>query len=317
MSKQSFTENKKRYRDLKSFWRNRFGCNVYKVPIDAGFTCPNRDGTVATGGCIYCDGRGSRLRQAGSLPTVTEQIGFGQAYYRQKRRAGKFIAYFQTFTNTHAPIGQLKVLYDEALAQPDVIGLSIGTRPDCLSDEILELIRSYARQYHVWLEFGLQSIHDRTLSLINRGHDAAAFFDAVRRASGGKIFICTHIILGLPGETHDDMMETAKALAQLPVQGIKIHLLLALRGTAIGESYQRGNVNLLTKNEYVDTVCDILEVLPPEMIIQRLTADGYRDIFLGPQWAANKMDVLNAIGQELARRESYQGIRFKQKETGK
>lgn len=310
LSKLSFSKNSKKYCDLKSYWRNQFGCNVYKVPIDAGFTCPNRDGTVASGGCIYCDGRGSRLRQAGPLPTVVEQIRLGQAYYRQKRQAGKFIAYFQTFTNTHAPIGHLKALYDEALAQPDVIGMSIGTRPDCVSDEILELIRSYAGQYHVWLEFGLQSIHDRTLCLINRGHDAAAFFDAVRRASGGKILICTHIILGLPGETHDDMMETAKALAQLPIQGIKIHLLLALRGTAVGESYQQGTVNLLTKNEYVDTVCDILEVLPPEMIIQRLTADGYRDIFLGPQWAVNKMDVLNAINQELARRESYQGIRF-------
>jgi radical SAM protein (TIGR01212 family) len=306
----SFQENKKRYRDLKGFWRDRFGCTVHKLPIDAGFTCPNRDGTVATGGCIYCDGRGSRLRQAGPLPSVAAQIEQSQAYYRQKRRVGKFIAYFQTFTNTHAPIGRLKALYDEALAQPDIIGLSIGTRPDCVSDDVLELVRSYAGQYHVWLEFGLQSIHDGTLSAINRGHDAAAFFDAVKRAEGGNILICTHIILGLPGETRDQMMETARTLARLPIHGIKIHLLLALRGTLIGRSYEEGKVRLLTKTEYVDTVCDILEILPPDMVIQRLTADGYRDIFLGPQWAANKMEVLNAIDEELARRGSYQGIRF-------
>ncbi len=310
MSKQSFPENRKRYSDLKSFWRDRFGCTVHKLPIDAGFTCPNRDGTVATGGCLYCDGRGSRLRQAGSLPTVAEQIGLGQAYYRGKRRAGKFIAYFQTFTNTHAPVGRLKALYDEALAQPDVIGLSIGTRPDCVPDETLELINSYAESYHVWLEFGLQSIHDRSLAAINRGHDAAAFFDAVQRAAGGNILICTHIILGLPGETRDDMMETARVLAKLPIHGIKIHLLLALRGTAVGKSYEEGRVKLLTKAEYVDTVCDILEELPPEMVIQRLTADGYRDIYLGPQWAINKMDVLNAIDRELTARDSCQGSRF-------
>jgi uncharacterized protein len=303
-------ENKKRYRDLKSFWRDRFGCTVHKLPIDAGFTCPNRDGTVATGGCLYCDGRGSRLRQAGPLPAVAEQIGLGQSYYRGKRRAGKFIAYFQTFTNTHAPVGRLKALYDEALAQPDVIGLSIGTRPDCVPDETLKLIKSYAEFYHVWLEFGLQSIHDRTLAAINRGHDAAAFFDAVQRAADGNILICTHIILGLPGETRDDMMETARVLAKLPIHGIKIHLLLALRGTAVGKSYEEGRVKLLTKAEYVDTVCDILEELPPQMVIQRLTADGYRDIYLGPQWAINKMDVLNAIDRELTARDSCQGSRF-------
>jgi len=310
LSKQSSPENKKRYRDLKSFWRDRFGCTVHKLPIDAGFTCPNRDGTVATGGCVYCDGRGSRLRQAGPLPTVAEQISLGREYYSRKRRAGKFIAYFQTFTNTHAPFGRLKTLYDEALTQPDVIGLSIGTRPDCVPDETLDLIKSYAESYHVWLEFGLQSIHDRTLAAINRGHDATAFLDAVQRAAGGNILICTHIILGLPGETRDDMMETARVLANLPIDGIKIHLLLALRGTAVGKSYEAGQVKLLTKTEYVDTVCDILEVLPPEMVIQRLTADGYRDIYLGPQWAVNKMDVLNAIDRELTARDSCQGSRF-------
>ena len=311
MGKPTFWNNAKRYYDLKSYWVNRFGCRVHKLPIDAGFTCPNRDGSVATGGCVYCDGRGSALRQAGPLPSVGEQIRRGKAFYRGHSKAEKFIAYFQTFTNTYAPVETLRVLYDEALAVEDMIGLSIGTRPDCLPDETLALIRSYAERYHVWLEFGLQSIHDRTLGAINRGHDAAAFRDAVRRASGGPIRICVHIIVGLPGETRDEILETARAIASLPVQGIKIHSLLALKGTALGERYAKGEITLMTREEYVGTVCEILEVLPPEMVIQRLTADGYRDIFLGPAWAGNKLAVLNAIDRELETRDSWQGKRWR------
>jgi uncharacterized protein len=307
VAKPTFWNNAKRYYDLKSYWVNRFGCRVHKLPIDAGFTCPNRDGSVAAGGCIYCDGRGSALRQAGPLPSVGDQIRRGKAFYKQHPKAEKFIAYFQTFTNTYAPAEKLRALYDEALAVEDVIGLSIGTRPDCVPDETLALIRSYAERSHVWLEFGLQSIHDRTLERINRGHDAATFRDAVRRASGGPILICVHIIVGLPGETREEILETAKAIAELPVQGIKIHSLLALEGTELGGRYQRGEVTLMTREAYVSTVCDILEILPPGMVIQRLTADGYREIFLGPAWAGNKLAVLNAIDRELEKRDSWQG----------
>ena len=308
--KPAFWNNRKRYSDLKSYWVNRFGCRVHKLPIDAGFTCPNRDGTIAEGGCTYCDGRGSALRQAGKLPSVGEQIRRGKAYYRERPRAEKFIAYFQTFTNTYGPVERLRELFDEALAEADVIGLSIGTRPDCLSDEALALIRSYAERYHVWLEFGLQSIHDRTLRLINRGHDAAAFLDAVGRAGNGPIQLCAHIIVGLPDESHQEILETARVIAGLPIKGIKIHNLLALRGTPLGEQYRSGEVGIMTREEYVGTVCDILELLPPEMVVQRLTADGYRDIFLGPAWAVNKLAVINAIDRELEMRDSWQGKRF-------
>jgi hypothetical protein len=307
LEKPAFWNNTKRYHDLKSYWRNRFGGWVYKLPIDAGFTCPNRDGTVAAGGCIYCDGRGSRLRQAGPLPSVSEQIAKGRAYYRKHRRAGQFIAYFQTFTNTYGPLDHLKRLYDEALAQEDVIGLSVGTRPDCVPDPVIRLLEGYAQKHHVWLEFGLQSMHDRTLNLINRGHSQAIFVDAVQRAAGKRMQICAHIIVGLPGESREEILETARFLAALPIQGIKIHALLALRGTALGKQYEDGLIALMTRDDYVRTVCDILEILPPEMVIQRLTADGYRDIFLAPQWAANKMEVLNAIDRELERRDSHQG----------
>ena len=311
MSKPAFWNNSKRYYDLKSFWRNRFGCKVYKLQIDAGFTCPNRDGTVLSGGCIYCDGRGSRLRQAGPLPSVGEQICRGKEYYRTHRNAGKLIAYFQTFTNTYGPIEKLRALYDEALREDDVIGLSVGTRPDCVPDDIIDLFQEYAKHSHVWLELGLQSIHNRTLQYINRGHSAETYLDSVRRASGKNIHICTHIIVGLPEETPEDMLETARVIATLPIQGIKIHLLLALRGTKIGDLYEQGKIFLLEKNEYVRIVCDILEILPPEMVIQRLTADGYRDIYLAPQWAVNKMEVLNEIDKELERRNTFQGIYFK------
>jgi len=308
LSKPSFWNNKKRYYDLKSFWLNRFGCRVYKLQIDAGFTCPNRDGTVSRGGCIYCDGRGSKLRQIGPLPSVAEQIRRGKEYYKKNRNAGKFIAYFQTFTNTYAPIDKLKELYDEALGEEDVIGLSVGTRPDCVSDGIIDLLRDYARKRHIWLELGLQSIHDKTLRLINRGHSAAAFLDALHRLTGSNIHICAHIIVGLPGEKREDILDTARAIAALPINGIKIHALLALRGTVIGDLYEKGAITMFSRDDYARTVSDILEILPPEMVIQRLTADGYRDIFLGPKWAANKMEVINAIDRELSGRDTYQGI---------
>jgi radical SAM protein (TIGR01212 family) len=309
LAKPDFWKNNKRYYDLKSYWRNLFGCNVHKLAIDAGFTCPNRDGHVAIGGCIYCDGRGSKLRQQGELPSVTEQIASGKKYY--KPSASKFVAYFQTFTNTYAPVAKLQTLYDEALAQDDVIGLSIGTRPDCLGPDVVELLSGYAKKYHIWVELGLQSIHDKTLQFINRGHNYSQFLDAVNALAGSGLNICVHIIIGLTGESDEDVSETAKTLALLPINGIKIHSLLALDGTTMGEMYKNGSIPMISREKYVSLTADVLEVLPPEMVIQRLTADGYRDILLAPAWAGNKLAVLNAINQELERRNSYQGRRHK------
>ena len=310
MPKPTFWNNRKRYYDLKSYWLNLFGYPVHKLIIDAGFTCPNRDGHIARGGCAYCDSRGSARRQKGPLPPVGEQLRQQRDFYSRSSQAKKFIAYFQTFTNTYAPVEKLRELYDEALHVEDIIGLAIGTRPDCVPDETVSLIRGYAESRHVWLELGLQSIHDQTLRAINRGHDAATFRDAVSRAAGSPLLICVHIIVGLPGETKEMILETAKAIAALPLQGIKIHSLLALKGTPLGARYERGELELMSKEQYVDTVCDVLEVLPPEMVIQRLTADGYRDIFLGPPWAANKLAVINAINSEMDRRDSWQGKYF-------
>jgi radical SAM protein (TIGR01212 family) len=293
---------------LKSYWRNLFGCNIHKLQIDAGFTCPNRDGHVAVGGCIYCDGRGSKLRQNGELPSVAAQIASGKKYY--KPHASKFIAYFQTFTNTYAPVDKLRALYDEALAQEDVIGLSIGTRPDCLELDVIELLSDYAKKYHIWVELGLQSVHDKTLQFINRGHDFQQFSNAVNALAGRGLNICVHIIIGLPGEHDEDVLTTAKTIAAMPVNGIKVHSLLALEGTALGEMYKKGTISMITKEKYVSLTADVLELLPPEMVIQRLTADGYRDIFLAPDWAMNKLNVLNSINKELERRDSYQAKKY-------
>ncbi len=305
MAKPEFWKNNKNYYDLKSYWRNLFGCTVHKLSIDAGFTCPNRDGYVAQGGCVYCDGRGSKLRQIGALPSVTDQIISGKKYYPA---ASKFIAYFQTFTNTYAPVDKIRALYDEALAQDNVIGLSIGTRPDCLEPDVIELLSKYIALHHIWVELGLQTVHDKTLKLINRGHNYQQFLDAVNNLASSGVNICVHIIIGLPGESREDVLQTAKTLARLPINGIKIHSLLALEGTVLGNMYKNGSVKIISKEEYVSLVVDVLEILPPEVVIQRLTADGYRDIFLAPQWAANKLDVLNSINRELELRNSWQGV---------
>jgi uncharacterized protein len=308
LAKPDFWKNNKRYYDLKSYWRNLFGCNVHKLSIDAGFTCPNRDGHVAAGGCIYCDGRGSKLRQMGTLPPIAEQIQNGKKYYAG--HADKYIAYFQTFTNTYAPCVTLKSLYDEALAQDDVIGLSIGTRPDCLGGDVVELLKNYAEKHHIWVELGLQSVHDRTLQFINRGHDFQQFLDAVNKLAGSKLNICVHIIIGLPGESDEDVRKTAETIASLPINGIKVHSLLALDGTIMGDMYKKGSIPMISKEKYVALTADVLEILPSGVVIQRLTADGYRDIFLGPAWAGNKLDVLNSINRELERRDSYQSMYY-------
>ncbi|HEU20275.1 MAG TPA: TIGR01212 family radical SAM protein [Deltaproteobacteria bacterium] len=310
MTKPEFWNNNKRYYDFKSFLINTFGCKAYKLQIDAGFTCPNRDGTISTGGCIYCNSQFSNLRQTGPLPTIKDQICRGKKLYARMRGAKKFIAYFQTATNTYAPREKLKILYDEALLQEDIIGIAVGTRPDCVPDDVIDLFESYARDYNVWIEYGLQSIHDRTLDFINRGHHAETFIDAVERTAGRNINICVHMIVGLPGETRYDALDTARSIASLPVNGIKIHLLLALEGTVLGDLYKAEKIKMIQKDEYIATVCDILEILPPHMVIQRLTADGYRDKYLAPDWGRNKMDVLNSIDKELERRNSWQGLRF-------
>jgi radical SAM protein (TIGR01212 family) len=302
---------RKRWRDFKTWLRERHGATVFKLPIDAGLTCPNRDGRVGTGGCIYCDGRGSRLRAAGPLPTVSDQLRTGMEFYRERHGASLFLPYFQTFTNTYAPAPHLRALWDEALAMPGVVGLSVGTRPDSLSDEALAILSSYARDGRdIWIEFGLQSARQDTLDRINRCETVGGFVDATRRAAAAGLLVCAHVILGLPGEDDADMAATARLVAGLPVTAVKIHSLLILDGTPLAEMWRRGEVPVQSLVDYARRAADFLELIPPGTVVQRLTADGYRDILLAPDWAGHKMAVIEAIDRELDRRGTRQGSRF-------
>jgi radical SAM protein (TIGR01212 family) len=298
----------RRWFDFKSYLRGAFGARVAKLPIDAGFTCPNRDGRSGTGGCTFCDGRGSALRSAGALPSVTDQLGAMRERYL-RHGFERFIPYFQTFTNTDAPLERLRALWDEAVGfSADVVGLAVGTRPDCVPDETLDLLASYQGRVRVHLELGVQSAHPVTIARINRGHTFAQFDDAVRRAATRGIEVVAHVILGLPGETPAMMRETARTLAALPIAGLKIHALLVIDGTALAEQWRRGEIALPELPTYAGWVADFLELTPPEVFIERLTADGHRDVLLAPAWSGNKLAVLNAIERELALRNTRQGI---------
>ena len=298
---------KKRYSTFNEQLRERFGGKIVKISLDAGFTCPNRDGTLGKDGCVYCSERGSgdfagdqRLSIPGQFFEVKERM-------KNKWPSAQYIAYFKAYTNTYAAVKRLREVYEEALAEENVVGLSISTRPDCLPENVLDYLEELNQRTYLWVELGLQSIHGRTLAWIGRGHDYAQFLKGLEQLRARGIRVCAHIILGLPGETKADMMETAQAVAQLPLQGIKIHLLHVLKGTPLAAIYQHVPFDLLTKEEYVLLVVDILEILPPEMVIHRLTGDGPPDDLIGPLWSRKKWEVLNAIDAELERRVSWQG----------
>jgi len=296
------------YYPFSDYLRRRFGCKVHKVSLDAGFTCPNRDGTLGVGGCTYCVNESFSPNVGGPRRSISEQMADGIAYMRRRYRARKFFAYFQAFTNTYDSVPALRARYDEALACPDVVGLSIGTRPDCVPEEVLDLVEGYSDRVEVWLEYGLQSAHDRTLERINRGHDVAAFLDAVERTRRRNIRICVHVILGLPGEDHDDMMATARFLQPLGIDGIKLHHLYIARGTAMERDYLAGRVRVLTAREYVRVACDFLELIPPTVTVQRLVGDTTStDVLLAPCWPEPKSVVLGMFSEEFGRRGTTQG----------
>jgi len=301
---------KNRYYDLNSYLRSIFGCRVQKISLDAGLTCPNRDGSIATGGCIYCNSRGSGTGALQKGLSITEQILKGKESLKGRYKAKKFIAYFQSFSNTYGPYEKLKGLYKEALAIDDIVGLSVGTRPDCVDESILTLLEGYTKDYLVWIEYGIQSIHDRTLTFINRGHDVRCFKRAVKATRTRGIKICTHVILGLPFEDRRDMLATAEAVAAMGIDGIKIHLLYVIKGTGMEKLYQEGTYRCLEQDEYANLVCDFLELLPPDMVIQRLTGDPHPDELVAPEWSLRKNETLSRIKKILADRDSWQGKGF-------
>jgi hypothetical protein len=261
------------------------------------------------GGCAYCNNKGFSTNSRSAPAPIAEQVRQGMEFMRARYKARKFIAYFQAYTNTYAPLETLRSSYDEALAFEDIVALSIGTRPDCVPEPALDLIESYRARHEVWVEYGLQTIHDKTLSLINRGHDYAAFLDALARTKRRDLKICVHVILGLPGESRADMMATARAVGGMEIDSLKIHLMHVLKNTPIEKEYLGGAFKTLGFDEYVGLVCDFLEHIPPTVSIQRLTADGPRSILLAPAWATEKRRTLAAIDAEFERRNSRQSAK--------
>lgn len=303
----------KRYRDYNGYLREKFGERVQKISLDAGLNCPNRDGSISDKGCVFCDRRGSGTgAMINHGRSIAEQISDGRRFAERRYGARKFIAYFQSFTNTYAPVPRLRELYDQALSHRSVVGLSVATRPDCVSPEVLELLSTYMKSHLVWIEFGLQSAHDVTLSRINRGHDIACFERSVRMASQTGLNVCTHVILGLPGETEQMMLDTARYLGQLPLQGVKIHLLYVVKHTPLAASYEKGEYRCLEREAYIELLVSFLELLSPTMVIQRLTGDPIHSELVAPRWAMHKSKNLHLIRRKLEERNSWQGKRYKE-----
>ncbi|OGL44619.1 MAG: TIGR01212 family radical SAM protein, partial [Candidatus Schekmanbacteria bacterium RBG_13_48_7] len=283
------------------------GFKAFKITLDVGFTCPNRDGFLGIGGCIYCNNKGFNPNSLQPARSIQQQLMEGSAALRKRYRVDRFIAYFQAFTNTYASVDKLKSIYDEVLEFKDVIGLSIGTRPDCLSEEIVDLIAEYRDKTYLWVEVGLQSARNETLRMINRGHDLHCFIDAVERLHKHKIRVCAHVIIGLPEETRNDVLFTAKTIADLGCEGLKIHPLHVIKDTVLAEKYDNNELKLLSLQEYASLVVDFLETIPPTIAIQRITAEGPADYHVAPDWCLDKQSVLKQIDLELENRMSYQG----------
>lgn len=298
----------KRYNQYSAHLKQKFGVKVYKITLDAGFSCPNRDGAISSGGCIFCDEGGSFSQAHSNMLSIEEQLEAGVENLSKRFKAKKFMSYFQAYSNTYKPVEELEKIYNSALKHPDIVGISIGTRPDCVDKEKLALISGFKDDYYTWVEYGLQSIHDKTLKAINRGHDFDCFLKAYEMSKEAGINVCAHVILGLPDETKDDMLKTAEKLAELKVDGVKIHMLCALEGTKLSEMYNEGKISFMSEEDYLNTVCDFLEILPPETTIHRLAGNGLKKNLIAPRWLGKKLDALNKIDRELERRNSYQGF---------
>lgn len=296
-----------RFRSLNNDLRERFGEKLYKLTLNGGCTCPNRDGTLGTRGCIFCSEGGSGEFAASPQLSIQEQIEDGKRRLAGKRPVKKYIAYFQAYTNTYAPVEHLRRVFTEAISCPEIAVLSIATRPDCLGEEVLELLEELNRRKPVWVELGLQTIHEKTASFIRRGYPLPVFDRAVKELEARGIEIIVHTILGLPGETADMMLGTVRYVNSTPAAGIKLQLLHILKHTDLADYYQHTGFHILTMNEYVDLVIRCLEVCRPDLVIHRLTGDGPKDLLIAPEWSQAKRQVLNTIQKELKRRNTFQG----------
>ena len=304
----------KRYYTYDAWLKSTFGGKCAKIPLDAGFTCPNMDGRCGVGGCIYCSGRGSGDFAESPVVPLREQYDRQRAFLSKKWPVERCIPYFQARTNTYAPAELLRPLYEEALTWPAVVGMSIATRADCLPEETVSLLRELSERTVLTVELGLQTAHDRTAALIRRGHTYADFLEGYYRLRRGapRTLVCVHLIFGLPGETEEDMLETVRRVAGLKPDQVKIHLLHVLRGTALGEMYGAGKYTPMERDGYVAAVVKALELLPPETVVARVTGDGAAEELLAPLWSRRKREVLNAIDKALLARETWQGRVYQQ-----
>ncbi len=309
------------YHSLDYELKKRFGEKIYKIALDAGMTCPNRDGTCGVRGCIFCSAGGSgdfAVRMSLGESSISAQLERGKQYFRHKNIGSHFIAYFQAYTNTYAPVETLETLYREALDEPAVVGISIATRPDCLGDDVLSLLDRLNRAYRdkfIWIELGLQTIHEHTATLIRRGYPLSVFEQAVIRLRGISIPVISHVIIGLPGEDRSMMIDTCRYLSMIGIDGIKLQLLHILKNTDLVEFYTKKTFDILDMMAYIDFIISCLEVLPPDMVIHRLTGDGPRDLLLAPVWSLDKRRVLNTLHQEMRRRGTWQSRTFSQTNT--
>jgi len=304
-------KDKKRYYRFSQYLKERFGCRVHKVSIDAGFSCPDKDGKLSQDGCIYCDNSAFSFNTRLSPRPIETQIKEGMGFGQKRYGAGKFIVYFQAYTNTYAPLQILKQRYDTVRKFKDIVGISIGTRPDCVNEEVLDLIKSYASDYEVWVEYGLQSIHAKTLKFINRHHSYNDFLKALEMTRRRDLKICAHVIIGLPQENKKEILETARELGRLKIDGLKIHPLHVVKGTRLESMFKEGLYKLLKLDEYVNLATDFLEYLWPETVIQRITADCPPELLIAPLWLTEKNKVLKEIDNTLFKKDKFQGRFFK------
>lgn len=303
--------NGKPYCSLDYMLRERFGEKVYKVTLNGGMSCPNRDGTLGTRGCIFCSEGGSGDFAADVSLSVTEQIESQIALLSAKRPIQKYIAYFQAYTNTYAPVEYLRKIFKEAMSHPGIVALSVGTRPDCLGEEVLDLLEELNRIKPVWIELGLQTIHEKTAQYIRRGYRLSCFDQAVENLRKRNIEVIVHTILGLPGESREEILETMRYLNKKDIQGIKLQLLHVLKGTDLAYDYLAGRFQVYEREEYLDLLIECLENLDPEIVIHRITGDGPKDLLIAPLWASRKREVLNLLHHQMKEQNSYQGKSLK------
>lgn len=293
----NFTKSLMEYYSFNRYLRERFGCKVYKISINGGFTCPNRDGTLGTRGCIFCSAGGSGDFAESPELSITQQIEKGKERVKNKIKSGKYIAYFQAFTNTYAPVETLRKKFTQAINHPDIVMLSVATRPDCLPEEVIELLKELNDIKPVCVELGLQTIHEKSAEYIRRGYKLECYDNAVRRLKAVGLEVVCHIILGLPGETKSDMLESVDYACKSGIDGIKLQLLHVLKGTDLAKDYENGKFKVLTMDEYLDILKSCLDIIPKNIVIHRLTGDGAKKDLIAPLWSADKKRVLNAVSR--------------------